>query len=1110
MNQLEETFVWPDDPLWYKDAIIYQLHVRAFFDSNNDGTGDFRGLTQKLDYIQNLGVNTIWLLPFYPSPLRDDGYDIADYHNIYAEYGTRRDFRNFVREAHSRGLKVIIELVINHTSDQHPWFQAARKAPSGSAKRNFYVWSDTDHKFPETRIIFTDTETSNWAWDPVAKAYYWHRFFSHQPDLNHNNPAVVKAVTQVMRFWLDMGVDGLRLDAIPYLCVREGTNNENLPETHAVIKQMRSVVDTYYQNRVFLAEANQWPEDVSEYFGEGDECHMAYHFPLMPRIYMAVAQEDRHPITEIMNQTPDIPENCQWAVFLRNHDELTLEMVTDKERDYMYQTYAANARMRVNVGIRRRLAPLMDNDPAKIQLMNSLLLSMPGSPVIYYGDEIGMGDNIYLGDRNGVRTPMQWSPDRNAGFSKADPQRLYLPPIMDPVYGYEAVNIEAQNRDLFSFLNWMKRLLAVRKSVKAFGRGTLKFLRPGNRKILAYVREYGDEIVLCVANLSRHAQPVELDLSRFQGKMPIEMMGQTTFPLIGELPYLLTLPSYGFYWFKLTTSEDSYWSERQQPLLESPVLVFFDGWSSLFPDRVNPSRKRMAETLRKQLEQALRDFLASRRWFGAKGEIIERVVLQQAQEWKAEGSWLLAWVRVDSHSKSQRYFVPLAIAWGEGDEEPIRRLLPFTVAKIRRRSRLGILYDALEDIVFVRSLVMAIKQRQEIPFGAGKLKCFPTAAFEKLTSEVSVQQLERPGTEGTNSALILDEQLFFKVYRRLQEGINPELEMGRFLTESSPFSNIVPLAGALEYSGSEGESVTLALLQGFAVNQGDCWNYTIDYLKRFLAYGVARPSDEAVIEIEESAANYMRIIKILGQRTGEMHQALAKVTGDPDFDPEPITASDLSAWRKDIEQEILQTLQKIAQGSGGFSESLQIDLDRLLASKEDLLQRLDGLILTQVQAVKTRHHGDYHLGQVLVAEDDFIIIDFEGEPIRPLAERRIKHSPLRDVAGILRSFSYAAAVALHHCTVDRPEDQSLLDPLVSAWEKEVIESFLAGYSEAVESCPAYPQDSRHFWQLIELFVLEKVLYELRYELDNRPEWVGVPLGGLLRFLAEGGMRGQPV
>src|ERR1700734_2909109 len=541
-----------DDPLWYKDAVIYQLNGKAFLDSNDDAIGDFAGLTAKLGYIRDLGVNTIWLMPFYPSPLKDDGYDIADYENIHPQFGTLDDFRTMLREAHRLGLKVVTELIINHTSDQHPWFQAARRAPPGSPERDFYVWSDTDQKYLGTRIIFLDTESSNWTFDPVAKAYYWHRFFSHQPDLNFDNPQVMSAVREIMRFWLDIGVDGFRLDAIPYLVEREGTNNENLRETHDVIRKLRAAIDANYKNRFLLAEANQWPEDVREYFGDGDECHMAYHFPLMPRIYMSIAQEDRYPITEIMQQTPDIPDSCQWAIFLRNHDELTLEMVTSKERDYMYTTYASDLQARINLGIRRRLAPLMENDKDRIKLMNSLLLSMPGSPILYYGDEIGMGDNFFIGDRNGVRTPMQWSPDRNAGFSRADPQRLYLPPIMDSVYGYEAVNVEAQTRDRASLLNWMKRMLQIRKTSHAFGRGTLQFVRPGNRKVLVYIRQFGDDTILCVANLARSAQPVEINLAAHKGAVPIELLGQTPFPPIGELPYLLTLAGYGFYWVLLS------------------------------------------------------------------------------------------------------------------------------------------------------------------------------------------------------------------------------------------------------------------------------------------------------------------------------------------------------------------------------------------------------------------------------------------------------------------------------------------------------------------------------------------------------------------------------
>jgi maltose alpha-D-glucosyltransferase / alpha-amylase len=762
----------------------------------------------------------------------------------------------------------------------------------------------------------------------------------------------------------------------------------------------------------------------------------------------------------------------------------------------------------VNVGIRRRLAPLMDNDLDKIQLMNSLLLSMPGSPIIYYGDEIGMGDNIYLGDRNGVRTPMQWSPDRNAGFSKADPQRLYLPPIMDPIYGYEAVNVEAQSRDPSSLLNWMKRLLAVRKSIKAFGRGSLKFLRPGNRKILAYVREYEDEAILCVANLSRYAQPVELDLGRFKGYVPLEMMGHTPFPPIGELPYLLTLPSHGFYWFRLATDvEEPAWHEERLPPLELPVLVLFEGWSSLFPERVEPSRRRMAEKLRGQMEQVLQDFLTPQRWFAAKGEIVDRLELQEIVEWtdgsEGAGNWLLTWVKLsfaegnDPHS----YFVPLAIAWGESDEESLRPLLPSTIAKIRRQAQLGILYDALADAAFSRALVMAMGRHQELALNSGRLKFSSTAAFGELTEGAPLQQVWRPAVEGTNSTLILDNRLFLKIYRHTQAGINPELELGRFLTEVSPFPNIVPLAGALEYLDPEGTPTTLALLQACVSNQGDAWTYTVDYLNRFLEGSLVKPQEEVAIEFEEASANYLRMMRTLGQRTAELHQALAKTTGNPDFDPEPIETADLTSWRTQVEEDFWHTLEKLEQRKGEFPETLQGEAERLLALKATFSHHLSSLP-QEIQAVKTRYHGDYHLGQVLIAEDDFILIDFEGEPARSLAERRIKHSPLRDVAGMLRSFNYAAAVALDHRTAERPDDRVWLTPFVRTWERQVKEHFLAGYHDAALGCPSYPEDPESAQRLIKLFTLEKALYELRYELSNRPDWVGVPLRGLLELLTE--------
>jgi maltose alpha-D-glucosyltransferase/alpha-amylase len=539
-----------EDKLWYKDAVIYQLHVRTFCDSNADGIGDFVGLTQRLDYLQELGTNAIWLLPFYPSPLRDDGYDIADYTTVHPNYGTLEDFKTFLNAAHARGLRVIIEMVLNHTSDQHPWFQEARSSRD-NPKRDWYVWSDTDTKYQGVRIIFIDTEMSNWSWDPISKQYYWHRFFSHQPDLNFDNPAVFEAMWEVMRFWLDLGIDGFRLDAVPYLVEREGTSCENLPQTHAIIKEIRRRLDVSYPGKMLLAEANQWPADVRAYFGDGDEFHAAFHFPLMPRMFMAVKLEDRKPIIEILDQTPPIPENCQWCIFLRNHDELTLEMVTDIERDYMYDEYAIDKTMRINLGIRRRLAPMMENDRRRIELLNGLLMSMPGTPIIYYGDEIGMGDNIYLGDRNGVRTPMQWNGGTNAGFSFADPERLYSPLISNSVYGYQAVNVDSQKRSNHSLLSWMKALIRVRNSSRVFSRGTMEFLRPSNHRVLAYIRELGQERVLVVNNLSSSAQAVELDVQRYKGYIPIEMFGRNLFPRFGELPYLLTLGPYQFYWFRL-------------------------------------------------------------------------------------------------------------------------------------------------------------------------------------------------------------------------------------------------------------------------------------------------------------------------------------------------------------------------------------------------------------------------------------------------------------------------------------------------------------------------------------------------------------------------------
>jgi maltose alpha-D-glucosyltransferase/alpha-amylase len=1089
------------DRFWYKDAIVYQLHIKAFFDSDDDGMGDFKGLTDKLDYVKDLGVNTIWLLPFYPSPLRDDGYDVADYQNVNPLYGSLEDFRRFVAEAHRRELRVITELVINHTSDQHPWFQAARRAPKGSKERNFYVWSDTPEKYKGTRIIFTDTEKSNWAWDDVAQQFYWHRFFSHQPDLNFDSPEVLEAVYGVMRFWLDVGVDGFRLDAIPYLCEREGTSNENLPETHAVLKQLRAMIDASYPNVLLLAEANQWPEDVREYFGNGDECHMAYHFPLMPRMYMAIALEERHPITEIMNQTPDIPESCQWAIFLRNHDELTLEMVTSKERDYMYHMYAADKRARINLGIRRRLAPLLENDHGKIKLMTSLLLSMPGSPILYYGDELGMGDNIYLGDRDGVRTPMQWRPERNAAFSRADPQRLYLQPIMDSIYGYEVVNVEAQTRAPWSLLNWTRRLLAVRKGVRAFGRGSLRFLRPANRKILAYLREYADEILLCVANLSRSAQPVELDLAKYRGRVPIELLGRTTFPPIGELPYLLTLSGHGFLWFRLSPPEKAP-ANREEVIArdELPVLVLFDGWASLFRDRVVPWRINMSEKVRGQLEnEALPPFVAGRRWYSAKSEPVRRVEIADHVEWQpGQRSWLVTLARIEAGSgQTQTYFLPLSLAWEDSQESLVNALASSTIAKARHQAHVGVLADALGDEGFVRELVIAVGQAAELKSARGTLKFQPTKAFDELVGpDVATLPATMAGAQSSNTIVSLGDRVFVKAYRRLQAGVNPEAAIGRYLTDVARFEHCVPVAGSVEYVADDGRRATLALIQKYVYNQGSAWDYTLNYLDRFFEEVTREATSVAGADLHDA---HNALMQTLGRRTAELHAAFARSTGDPAFDPVALGPSDVAAWANRVRGEALAALDRLAQRRDALPEGVRGAADGLLAQREALLQRIAAHGTDRAEGRKTRLHGDYHLGQVLVVRNDFVIIDFEGEPTRTMEERAEKQSPLKDVAGMLRSFDYAMHAAVFKFIAERPDARQAVESAAKQWQMQAAKAFLDGYEEVARAeglASARGEENG----LLELFVLEKAVYELKYEVDNRPDWVRIPLNGLLDTL----------
>ncbi|MNK34978.1 Trehalose synthase/amylase TreS [compost metagenome] len=1089
-----------DDALWYKDAVIYQLHVKSFFDSNGDGVGDLPGLISKLDYIASLGVNTIWLLPFYPSPRRDDGYDIADYRGVHSDYGTIADVRKLIRSAHARGLRVITELVVNHTSDQHPWFQRARAAKPGSAARNFYVWSDNDKAYAGTRIIFCDTEKSNWTWDPVANAYFWHRFYSHQPDLNYDNPQVLKEVLSVMRYWLDMGVDGLRLDAVPYLVEREGTNNENLPETHQVLKEIRAVIEAEYPGRLLLAEANQWPEDAQEYFGAGDECHMSFHFPLMPRMYMAIAQEDRFPITDIIRQTPDIPATCQWAIFLRNHDELTLEMVTSRERDYLWNVYAAEPRARINLGIRRRLAPLLERDRRRVELMNSLLLSMPGTPVLYYGDELGMGDNVHLGDRDGVRTPMQWSPDRNGGFSRADPERLPLPVLMGPLYGYEAVNVEAQQRDPHSLLNWTRRLLAQRRQSHAFGRGTLRFIFTGNRKILAYLRQWQDTTILCVANLSNAAQPVELHMQEFAGRVPVEMLGGTPFPAIGELPYLLTLPPYAFYWMDLSVdAAPPGWhatAPAQMPELVTLVLRSRGGAA-------------LTDGSRATLEnEILPQYLARQRWYPGT-EPPSRARLAYATPFaSADGEYYWAEVEPQDGVEGMRAQAPFVLVWDE------TAVIQYAIARVRRGPEVGILADAFLQPGFVTGTLKAMQAGAELDGrSAGKpgdkpgiIRFIPEAGLVEMALADN-PELQWLTAEQSNSSVIVDGQLILKLIRSVQPGVSPEAEMTRYLTRAG-YTNIPALLGEVQRVDAEGVIHTLAVAHRYVVNEGDAWSWTLDYLKRTLANALLVGNSPE--EFEESLQGYAVMAATIGERLAQMHALLAAPTDDPDFQPRLASQAD-----SDARAEHIRGLLDRAE------QALRAQFDKLEAPSRacaewffDHHARLSDRVATMAQAeigtTCLRVHGDFHLGQVLVAQTDAYLIDFEGEPISSLQARRALASPYKDVAGMLRSFDYAAASIARtdlmggaHMDANAGADDSPAasvapaeqrDALLTRFRHQASDAFLRGYRGARGEAltPAGGEEGT----LLSLAQLEKAAYEVGYEAAHRPDWISIPLCAL--------------
>ena len=992
------------DPLWYKDAIIYEIHVRAFMDSNADGIGDFPGLLSKLDYLQDLGVTCLWLLPFFPSPLRDDGYDIADYTDVNPSYGTLNDFKQFLDAAHQRGMQVMIELVINHTSDQHPWFKAARLAPKGSPEREMYVWSDTDKLFEGVRIIFTDTEKSNWTWDEVAKQYYWHRFFSHQPDLNFDNPRVMDEVLKAMRFWLDMGVDALRLDAIPYLVERDGTSCENVPDTHVKIKEIRAVIDAEYDNRLILAEANMWPADVRPYFGEGDECHMAFHFPLMPRIYMALRQEDRLPITDIMAQTPAIPDICQWGLFLRNHDELTLEMVTNDERDYMYFAYSADPRMRINVGIRRRLAPLVDNNRRRIELLNSLLLSFPGTPILYYGDEIGMGDNIYLGDRNGVRTPMQWNPDRNAGFSTAVPAKLYFPVIMDPIWGYQAINVEAQQSDQSSLLHWTRNMIALRKLFHVFGRGTQEFLNPDNRKILAYLRQYEEdgnsETVLCVANLSRFSQPVSLDLARFAGRIPVEMLGYVTFPQITTQPYPLTLAPYSFLWLELQPAPEI--AEPAEVPLDSenePILnLLTHGIEGLL---TNPGVSL--------LQDLLMTYLPQQRWFGAKSRTIQSVEILNSAKLPTLNTVLLFFQLTYEDSSKDSYHLALTITTGE-EAETIRASNPGSIiATVTTTTGPAILHDAVAREDVRQAILTLVETDGQLDTTTGTLVGCKSTAFAEARG-LEPLPARTGSAEQSNTSILYGTKLILKLFRRLQPGENPDTEIGRFLTETAHFPRIAPFLGDITLKSKDHEPTTVAMLQGLVENEGDGWQWTLDELSRFYEdvatlpaprdFSVSSSQGNSFKEAREHGALSLEAAALLGRRTAEMHLALATPTSNPAFLAEDFTTTDLLADADRIDAQLSLTLNAVRRGMSQLPEATADMAALLLSRRIELFARARAIASASPADAgqRIRIHGDYHLGQVLRSRSDYVILDFEGEPARSLEQRRAKQSPLKDVS----------------------------------------------------------------------------------------------------------------
>ena len=1091
-----------NDPLWYKDAVIYEVRTRSYFDSNNDGIGDLKGLAMKLDYLADLGVTALWLLPHYPSPGRDDGYDISDYADIHPDIGTLEDFDELIAEAHRRGIRVITELVMNHTSDQHPWFQRARRAPPGSPERDFYVWTDDTEKYKEARIIFRDFEPSNWSWDPVAKSYFWHRFFSHQPDLNFENPALHEAMFSVVDFWMSRGVDGLRLDAVPYLYEEEGTNCENLPRTHEFLKKLRAHVDAKHPGRMLLAEANQWPEDAARYFGDGDECHMNFHFPIMPRLFMSMHMEDRFPIIDILRQTPELHPSCQWAMFLRNHDELTLEMVTDEERDYMYRVYAQDSQMRINLGIRRRLAPLVGNDRRRMELLNGLLFSMPGTPVLYYGDEIGMGDNVYLGDRNGVRTPMQWSADRNAGFSRANPQKMILPIIIDPEYHYEALNVEMQQANSNSLLWWTKKLIALRKRFRAFGRGSVEFLHPSNPRVLAFVRRFEDELILVVANLSRNTQYVELDLASMKGMVPIELMGRTKFPTVGDLPYLLTLSGYAFYWFSLEPSKKAV--EDQRASLLGPVGISAISTESL-----------LFGSERARLEEVLPSYLEGRGW--TSGAVTSATITETVKVPREDpdSPLILCFIRAEyTEGEADSFSLPLVIVASA-------ELMPPNVASSAVVAQLALsgpraegglktfLVEASPEIAGKALLDLAAKKETSRAAGGRVVgSLYPGASLETVESgEPRVVVSDRLG-----AAVAFGTKYVVKLYYKMEEGTAPELEVARYL-ESKGLEGLTPhVLGSVDYRVQRNEPVTLAVVEDFVVSEGTAWLQARGEIARAYERMLTAPPD-TVIEVPldpllelaykepppahaELIGHYRDWARRLGARTAELHLAFSAST-DPQFEPLPYSAMDQRSKYQTARNLIGRVLASMRRNLRDIPEDTRGVAEHVLEMEDQVLARFDPLLTQRIDAMQIRHHGDLHLGRALFTGKDFVILDVGGARDRRLSARRRRGGAFRDVAGMTRSYHYAAATSLDTL---RPEDQQRAEPWGWAFQRWASAAFLNGYLETAKGAPFIPKSPAMTSVLLETAQLEKAFGELRAELVRRPEMAWIPLQGIVRLL----------